>query len=155
MLLVGASHRNLRERVSPRPREGMATWALAWREFKKRPGGLGGLTLLALIYTVAFLCPVLAAYGPDDAPLSDSIVVKNLPPGGRVFALGDTKRGLRWCRGWTLEGDHLLLDRGPDATSARLRFIRGQKSGSGHRVKMNVMASARPLKSLRRNATPC
>jgi peptide/nickel transport system permease protein len=116
ILLVWASHRNLREKVTPRPREGMGTWALAWRAFKKRSSGLWGLTLLAVIYLVAFLAPVLAPYDPNAQPPRDTIVVQNLPPGGKVFVLGDKKRGERYAHGWKQDGDVLVLDRGPRAT---------------------------------------
>jgi|GEM_PF-17191 len=116
VLLVLGAHRSLRERVSPRPREGMGTWALAWREFRRRPAGSFGLGILALIYAVACLCPVLAPFEPLYPPPRDTVVLQNLPPGARVFALGDIKRGERWCLGWRLEGTNLVLDRGPRAT---------------------------------------
>lgn len=117
VLLVAATHANLVERVVPRPREGMGTWALAWRDFKRRKAGTWGLTLLALLYMVVFLAPVLAPYDPDAQPARDTIVVQALPPGSRVFVLGDTKRGERLCLGWRVEGERLVLDRGPRATA--------------------------------------
>lgn len=117
VLLVLASHANLRERVFPRPKEGMGTWGLAWRAFKRRPTGLWGLMLLAVLYLTAFLAPVLAPYDPDaQVPGQNTVVLLNLPPGARVTVLGDVKRGERYCLGWTLEGDKLVLDRGPHAT---------------------------------------
>jgi peptide/nickel transport system permease protein len=117
VLLVWGAHRNLVERVEPRPREGMGTWALAWRDFKRRPRGVNGLTLLGLLYMVVFLAPVLAPYEPDQQPQRDTIVVQSLPPGSKVLVLGDTKRGERYCLGWTVEGEKLVLDRGPRATA--------------------------------------
>jgi peptide/nickel transport system permease protein len=116
VLLVWGAHRGLRERVTPRPREGMGTWALAWREFRRKPAGSFGLGVLALIYGVACLCPVLAPYEPLYPPPRDTVVLQNLPPGARVFAIGDTKRGERWCLGWKVDGENLVLDRGPRAT---------------------------------------
>jgi peptide/nickel transport system permease protein len=117
VLLVWLTHRNLVERVTPRPREGMGTWALAWRAFKKRPSGTWGLTLLALLYVVAFLAPVLAPYDPEAQPPRDTIVVQQRPPGSKVFVLGDKKRGERYALGWKVEGDKLVLDRGERATA--------------------------------------
>jgi peptide/nickel transport system permease protein len=118
VLLVWASHRNLKERVTPRTRTGMSSWALAWREFKRRLSGVWGLTLLALLYLVALLAPVLAPFDPDLPPSRDSIVVQSLPPGSMVYVLGDRVRGERYARGWRVQGDRLVLDRGPFATSA-------------------------------------
>lgn len=120
VLLVLASHRNLRERLFPRPKEGMSTWGLAWRAFKKRGAGTAGLLLLALLYLVAFLAPVLAPFGPDDAPLTDTIVVQSLPPGTTVTVLGAGKRNERYCLGYSLEGDRLILDRGSRATGSNV-----------------------------------
>jgi peptide/nickel transport system permease protein len=117
VLTVWAAHLNLREKVFPRPREGMGTWALAWREFKHRSSGLWGLFLLSFLYLVAFLAPVLAPYEPDAQPPRDTIVLQNLPPGARILVLGDTKRGERYAHGWRVEGEKLVLDRGPRATA--------------------------------------
>jgi peptide/nickel transport system permease protein len=117
VLLVWASHRNLTERVTPRTRMGMGTWALAWREFKRRRSGLWGLTLLALLYLVALLAPILAPFDPDLPPSRDTIVVQNLPPGSQVYVLGDRLRGERYARSWRVQGERLVLDRGPRATS--------------------------------------
>lgn len=117
LLCVWGAHLNLSEKVSPRPREGMGSWALAWREFKRRPSGLWGLMLLALLYLVAFLAPVLAPYDPDAQPPRDTIVLQSLPPGAKVLVLGDTQRGERYCFGWEVRGDRLVLDRGPRATA--------------------------------------
>ncbi len=117
LVLIGATHRNLVEKVVPRPREGMGTWALAWRDFKRRPSGTWGLMLLALLYIVVFLAPVLAPYDPDAQPPRDTVVVQALAPGSKVIILGDKKRGERYALSWRHEGDKLILDRGPRATA--------------------------------------
>jgi ABC-type dipeptide/oligopeptide/nickel transport system permease subunit len=77
----------------PRPREGMGTWALAWRTFRKKPRGVWGLTLLGFVYMVAFLCPVLSDYGPNDVPKRDTIVSAYKPPGTKVWVFAETRRG--------------------------------------------------------------
>ena len=107
-----ACRRSLRNLVTPPPREGMGTWALAWRSFKTKPRGVAGLTLLGFIYLVAFLCPVLADYGPDETPSRDTIVSQYQPPGTAITVFGDVKRGERYALGWEVDGDVLVLQRG-------------------------------------------
>lgn len=107
-----ASRKSLQNLVNPPPREGMGTWALAWRSFKKRPRGVGGLTLLGFIYLVAFLCPVLADYGPDETPSRDTIVNQYQPPGTSIYVFGDKKRGERYALAYEFDGERLVLKRG-------------------------------------------
>lgn len=135
--LVLGSHYNLTERVFPRPKEGMSTWGLAWRAFKKRSAGLTGLMLLAVVYLVAFLAPVLSPYDPDAQPSTDTIVVQNLPPGAKALVLGAGKRGEKLCRSWRLEGDRLVLDRGELATGSnelRLKDLGEPRRGWSRRA---------------------
>lgn len=110
--LVWAFLVSLMHYVNPPPREGMGTWALAWRSFKTKPRGVAGLTLLGFIYLVAFLCPVLTDYGPEETPSRDTVVNQYQPPGTTVYVFGDRKRGERYALGWRVEGDTLVLERG-------------------------------------------
>lgn len=112
LAIAWAARRSWKNYVNPPPREGMGTWALAWRTFKKRPRGVWGLTLLGLIYMVAFLCPVLADYGEEEAPSRDTIVNQYQPPGTKIFVFGDTKRGERYALGYRTSERGLVLERG-------------------------------------------
>jgi peptide/nickel transport system permease protein len=110
--LMYMAHRSLCNLVNPPPREGMGTWPLAWRAFKKRPRGVAGLALLGFIYVVALLCPVLSPYRPDEAPSRDTIVNQYQPPGTLIYVFGDTKRGERYALGFEASERGLVLKRG-------------------------------------------
>jgi len=112
VLVFLGSMKSLRNLVQPPPREGMGTWALAWRTFKTRPRGVAGLTLLGFIYLVAFLCPVLADYGEDESPSRDTIVNQYQPLGSRIYVFGDPKRGEAYALDYEVDGDRLILKRG-------------------------------------------
>jgi peptide/nickel transport system permease protein len=121
VLLVWGTHQNLKERVFPRSRRGMGVWALAWRDFKKRPRGVWGLMLLGVVYMIAFLCPVIAPYDPAP-PTADTIVTKKRAPGDTVYVLGDKRRGEIYVLGWQVEGDELVLDRAEDFATKRVKI---------------------------------
>ncbi|MBI4563986.1 MAG: ABC transporter permease [Planctomycetes bacterium] len=112
-LLVGLAHRELRWRVAPPAREGMSVWGLAFHTFRERPRGVWGIILLGFIYMVAFLCPVLAPYDPNAIP-RDTAVNKYRAPGDTVYVFGDIRAGERYALAYRIEGDRLILERGPE-----------------------------------------
>lgn len=123
VVMVFWAHRSLVALVNPPPREGMGTWALAWRAFCKRPRGLVGLILLGAVYMVVPLCAVLADYGEDESPSRDTIVNQYQPPFTTITVFGDTKRGERYCLGWKVDDGALVLDRG-EGEDKRVKFDR-------------------------------
>jgi peptide/nickel transport system permease protein len=123
VLLVLGAHKSLGSLVDPPPREGMGTWALAWRAFKKRPRGVAGLTLLGVIYGVAILCPVLAPYGEEESP-RDTVVNQYLPPGATVYVFGDPRRGEVYARDFRVEGEDLVIDRAADVATGEMETKR-------------------------------
>ena len=122
VLLVFWAHRSLRNLVSPPPREGMGTWQMSFRAFREKPRGVMGLTLLGLVYMVAFLCPVLSPYDPNYVP-ADTAPNKYLAPGTTVYIFGDSKRGEVHGVGYRYEDERLVLERG-DFPEKKIRMKR-------------------------------
>jgi peptide/nickel transport system permease protein len=109
--LVLLAHRSLQRAVDPPPREGMGSWALAWRELRTNPRGLWGLTLLGLLYMIAPLAPVLAPYDPNEPGAGGTVVHKFRPPASAVLILGHRIEGEIACVGMHVDGDRVTLDR--------------------------------------------
>jgi peptide/nickel transport system permease protein len=109
--LVWLAHRSLRITVFPPPREGLGTWALAWRELRSNPRGLWGLTLLGLLYMAVPLAPVLAPYDPDVPGAGGTIVHQFRPPGSSVLILGHRTEGELAAMGLHVEDARVTLDR--------------------------------------------
>jgi peptide/nickel transport system permease protein len=110
-VLVWIAHRSLRTHANPPPREGLGTWALAWRELRKNPRGLWGLTLLGLMYLVMPLAPILAPYDPNEPGAGGTVVHKLRPPLSTILILGHKAEGEIACVGMRVDGDTVLLDR--------------------------------------------
>lgn len=60
-------------------------WTIAWKEFQKNRVALTALLLIVLMYTVAFLCPVLAPFNPN--VFQDGVVTQLRPPLSSVTVL--------------------------------------------------------------------
>ena len=43
----------------------LSQWAIAWREFGKKPVAITAMLFVILIYTSAFLCPFIAPFDPN------------------------------------------------------------------------------------------
>ena len=122
-VLVRMANRGLQALVQPPSKEGMGTWQLAWQALRKNPRGAWGLSLLGLIYLTAFLAPALAPYDPEKTP-RDTIVIKFLRPGSKVFVFGSLQKGKgeRPARAFRVEGDKVVLDRGKEIANPALRY---------------------------------
>lgn len=110
-LLVWLAHRSLCLHVAPPPRDGLGTWALAWRELRSNPRGVWGLTLLGLLYMVMPLAPLLAPYGPNEPGAGGTIVHKLRAPLSSVMILGHRFEGEIACQGMRVDGNTVFLDR--------------------------------------------
>jgi ABC-type dipeptide/oligopeptide/nickel transport system permease subunit len=49
----------------------MGQWALAWRRMRRHRLGLVGLTMIVLIFGLAYLSPLIAPYDPTDIDLME------------------------------------------------------------------------------------
>ncbi|MDJ0976583.1 MAG: ABC transporter permease [Planctomycetota bacterium] len=110
-LLVKAAHRSLHVHVDPPPRSGLGTWQLAWRDLRRNPRALWGMTLLAFLYLGSFLAPVLAPYDPKTGGAGGEIVHKLRAPGTQVILVGHPKLGEVAANEITVVGDYAVLER--------------------------------------------
>ncbi|MDA1194819.1 MAG: ABC transporter permease [Planctomycetota bacterium] len=115
ILLVRFAHRSLQVTVNPPPRDGLGTWALAWRELRRNPRGMWGLTMLGLLYLVAPLAPMLTPYDPDVPGGGGTIVHSFLPPMASATIIGHVREGEIAARSMVVHGDGTVyLDRGAE-----------------------------------------
>jgi peptide/nickel transport system permease protein len=54
------------DRDAPDAAPSPGPWRLVWREFRRRPVGVGGGAVLAVLYLLALFAPFLAPYGEDE-----------------------------------------------------------------------------------------
>jgi peptide/nickel transport system permease protein len=110
-VLVRLADGSLRHLVEPPPREGLGTWALAWRQLRRNPRATWGLTLLALFYLAAGLAPVLTPFDPNVPGNGGVLVHKLRAPGTQVLLVGSPDLGETACDKLTVYGDVAVLDR--------------------------------------------
>lgn len=114
-VLVRLAHRSLVRTVNPPSREGLGTWALAWRELRGNSRGMWGLTMLGLLYFAAPLAPVLTPYDPDVPGAGGGTVHSFLPPLSSAIIVGHETEGEIACRKIVVGDDgSVFLDRGAE-----------------------------------------
>ena len=109
--LVKAAHRSLQITVDPPARAGLGTWQLAWRDLRRNPRALWGMTLLAFLYLGSGLAPVLAPYEPNEPGSGGEIVHKLRAPGTQVILVGHPKLGEVAANEISIVGDYAVLER--------------------------------------------
>lgn len=115
VVLVYLAHRSLQRTVHPPSREGLGTWALAWRELRGNRRGMWGLTMLGLLYFAAPLAPVLTPYDPDVPGAGGGTVHSFLPPLSSAIIVGHKTEGEIACRKIAVgEDGSVFLDRGAE-----------------------------------------
>ncbi len=109
--LVRMAHHSLQTHVDPPPRAGLGTWQLAWRDLRRNPRALWGMTLLAFLYLGSGLAPILAPYHPNEEGAGGEIVHKLRAPGTQVILVGHPKLGEVAANEITIVGEYAVLER--------------------------------------------
>lgn len=110
-ILIMLAHHSLQFLVSPPPRDGLGTWALAWRQLRRNPRATWGLAFLALFYMAAGMAPLLAPYKPVVPGAGGVLVHKLRAPGTQVMLVGHPELGEIACNDLRVYGDVAVLDR--------------------------------------------
>ena len=84
-LLRIAARRSLARRARTDEGERHSQWGLAFRQFRDNRLALTGAVLIATLYSIAFLCPLLSPYRPD--VFQDGLVTQYLAPLTRLHAV--------------------------------------------------------------------
>jgi peptide/nickel transport system permease protein len=117
-----AARRGLGRLLAPQKRESLSQWQVALGMLRKNGRAVWGLRLLGLVYAVAFLCPVLADYRPEETP-ANAAGAKLAPPFSTALVIGDRTRGEIYCREFRLEEETTVVAVGfEEGTEKRLRL---------------------------------
>jgi peptide/nickel transport system permease protein len=112
VLLVVLAHASLGHLVSPPSREGLGTWALAWRDLRRNPRAVWGMSALAVLYLASLLAPVLSPFDPIEPGPGGEIVHKLRAPGAQVLLVGHPTLGEIAADEVKVVGDLAVLERG-------------------------------------------
>lgn len=115
-VMVKVAHHSLAFIVHPPPRDGLGTWALAWRDLRRNTRAIWGLTILSFMYLCAGLAPLLMPYGPNELGAGGELVHKLRAPGTQVMLVGipgtpERPGGEMAANKITILGEWAVLDR--------------------------------------------